>query len=574
MNLIRGKIVDIYFWLNGKDKEHSFKLKINLKNIINLKSLKEYVKSEILSNKELTNIFSRLNSNVQIHHFYNENEIRLEDSDVQYLKSDEIIFFSLDNSSFKSSNHFNQFEFIRWIKSGGYGQVYLAKHVFSGKEYAIKQIDTSNFSNEDLYNISREYLILRQMMNKNVIKCYNSFAHDKKFYTVMDYAEGGELSCLLKEKGILSESLAKNLFKQIYDAVCYIHSQNIVHRDLKPNNILFLDKEQTQIVIIDFGISGFSNGNQRDKIKAGTTTFLPPEMVSGEEYSSNRKLDIWALGVILYRMVEGVYPFEGKNTKEIAMNIMKSKLEFNKKIRISYQLKTLIEGMLEKNYRFRIDDDSELFNKWFEASLVSFKRKKTLEARTTEKKSENHFNYLTPTKSTALKRLPTHSYNNFYKNNKQNLISKFNNIKEKETKEPTNNYYVSSMKKVLRQNSLILPMLNVKNARCNHFNSSLNYEVNCFRIPHRKSVEHKKKTVFQTKNNNIEDNIILIEQNENENDSHLDSNINSNMNSNINNKVNDDTNIVNMNKDVNINQFKSSKQIRSKSYLPSFKNNG
>ena len=80
--------------------------------------------------------------------------------------------------------------------------------------------------------------------------------------------------------------------------------------------------------------------------------------------------------------------------------------------------------------------------------------------------------------------------------------------------------------------------------------------------------------MFQTKNNNIEDNIILIEQNENENDSHLDSNINSNMNSNINNNVNDDTNIVNMNKDVNINQFKSSKQIRSKSYLPSFKNNG
>ena len=75
-----------------------------------------------------------------------------------------------------------------------------------------------------------------------------------------------------------------------------------------------------------------SNGNQREKIKAGTPSFLPPEMVSGEEYSSNQKLDIWALGVILYLMVEGNYPFEGKNTKEIIRSILKDNLEFDKKI--------------------------------------------------------------------------------------------------------------------------------------------------------------------------------------------------------------------------------------------------
>ena len=303
----------------------------------------------------------------------------------------------------------------------------------------------------------------------------------------------------------------------------------------------------------------------RNKIKAGTTTFLPPEMVSGEEYSSNRKLDIWALGVILYRMVEGVYPFDGKNTKEVAMNILKNKLEFNKKIKISYPLKCLIEGMLEKNYRFRIDDDSELFNKWFEYSYTNLKRKKTIEARNQDKKPENHFNYLTPTKSTTLKRLPTHSYNNFYQNNKQNLISKFNNNcpniiqKDKYGKEQTKNYYVSSMKKVLRQNSLFLPMLKVKNTRNNIIgnNNSLNNEINCFRIPNRKSVEKKKISNYCTKINNIEDNIILVEENDNDN-------INNVNNSNLDNK----------NKCLYKNKLYSSKQIRSKSYFPVAKNKG
>ncbi len=526
--------VDIILWLNGKEVEYSFKLTISTKNNLYIKYLKELIIKTIISNKDLNTKFSHYSDHqMHIYHLYTQKEILLEDSDIQYLKQNEIIFFTFDNSSFKSSNHLNQYQFIRWIKSGGYGQVFLSKHVYSEKQYAIKQIDTTNFSNEDLYNISREYMILRSMMHKNVIKCYDSFAHNNKFYTVMDFAEGGELSTLLKEKGVLTEQDSKKIFKQIYDAVCYIHSQNIIHRDLKPNNILFLDKERTHIVVIDFGISGFANGNQREKIKAGTTSFLPPEMASGEEYSSNRKLDIWALGVILYRMIEGIYPFEGKNTKEIVMNILKGKLEFNKKIKMSYPLRTLIEGLLEKNHRFRIDDDSELFNKWFEFSNNCIKKKKTIDEKHSKKKNEYHCNYLTPTKSTALKRLPTHSYNNFYQNQKQNLMNKFKeneannnsiNIKVNSNNiNNNNNNDLLSQHKVLRKNSLLLPLLNKKTQNSNF---TINNEINCFRKQkHRKSVEPKTSNISinQINKNNInnENHNILSEQKEKNNEDNL-----------------------------------------------------
>ena len=526
--------VDIILWLNGKEVEYSFKLTISTKNNLYIKYLKELIIKTIISNKDLNTKFSHYSDHqMHIYHLYTQKEILLEDSDIQYLKQNEIIFFTFDNSSFKSSNHLNQYQFIRWIKSGGYGQVFLSKHVYSEKQYAIKQIDTTNFSNEDLYNISREYMILRSMMHKNVIKCYDSFAHNNKFYTVMDFAEGGELSTLLKEKGVITEQDSKKIFKQIYDAVCYIHSQNIIHRDLKPNNILFLDKERTHIVVIDFGISGFANGNQREKIKAGTTSFLPPEMASGEEYSSNRKLDIWALGVILYRMIEGIYPFEGKNTKEIVMNILKGKLEFNKKIKMSYPLRTLIEGLLEKNHRFRIDDDSELFNKWFEFSNNCIKKKKTIDEKHSKKKNEYHCNYLTPTKSTALKRLPTHSYNNFYQNQKQNLMNKFKeneannnsiNIKVNSNNiNNNNNNDLLSQHKVLRKNSLLLPLLNKKTQNSNF---TINNEINCFRKQkHRKSVEPKTSNISinQINKNNInnENHNILSEQKEKNNEDNL-----------------------------------------------------
>ena len=375
---------EIILWQNGKNKNYSFKYIIPSVSSSVKVSLSRFAKEIIIYIKTNKNNDSAINeiihynrlkdvdiSKIKIHHLYTIKESELEESDIPYLNTNDVLFFSFDNSPFQDSNHYYQYEFIKWIKSGGYGQVFLAKKEYTEKEYAIKQIDTSNFSTEEVYNISRENLILRTMNHKNVIKLYDSFTYDKKFFTVMDYARGGELTLLLEEKEgnknkKLNENECKKIFKQIYDAVYYIHQRNIIHRDLKPNNILFLDEEKTHIVIIDFGISGFSNGNNREKIKAGTTMFLAPEMASGKEYCSNRKLDIWALGIILYRMIEGVYPFDGKNSKEIINNILKKNLEFNKKIKISKALSNLIGGMLEKNYRFRIDDDSELFNKWFE----------------------------------------------------------------------------------------------------------------------------------------------------------------------------------------------------------------
>ena len=504
------KDIELLIWMNGKTKEYSFRYKIENISHISLTSnrLKFLLSKYIFDNSKLFDLLNLPPNAELIQHLYTKNEVELEDFDIPHLKNNDILFFSFDTYSvYKSSNNYYQYEFIKWIKSGGFGKVFLAKEVSSNKEYAIKEISVKNFSNEDLYNISREYMILKEMSHKNIINFHTFFTYDNKFYTVMDYAKGGELSNLLEEKKKLSEEESKFIFKQIYNAVCYIHGKNIIHRDLKPNNILFLDKERTHIVVIDFGISGFANGNQREKIMAGTVKFIPPEMLSGKEFSSSPHLDMWALGVILYRMVEGCYPFEGKSYKETINNIFKSKLEFNPKIKISSPLRQLLEGLLEKNYRFRIDSNSKLFNNWFEHKIVLNNNNKKKVKKNESDDDIYNIDYLN--KYYSIER-----YSKYYEDeNERKIIQSLSN-------KANNNNYLSQTKSTSMK---VKPKIfYIKNDYSYMKKNSLPYKIELSRSEKKKHLE-KIKTIEEKEN-----------EYEYENEKN---NINNSNNSNSNNKI-------------------------------------
>ena len=460
--------IKIYLCLNGADKTHFFSLKIEDYKQKTLRNLKD----QIL--KHLSSLNNYKNQNKTIHSIFTLNEILINDYDIQYFTNNEILFFTLNsNEQFNPSNHYNIYNFNNFINSGGYAKVFIANNIITNKIYAIKCIEIINFSQEELYNISREQLILHSLNHTGIIKIYDSFQYNNKFYTVMDYCKGGELNTYLKEKKFLSEKESKNIFKQIYNAVKYIHSQNIIHRDLKPNNILFKDEDKKNIVLIDFGISGYKNGKNYDKIKVGTFRFVPPEILEGN-FESNTKLDIWSMGLILYRMIFGKYPFEGKNDEEIGWKILNEKIDFNayyyddnkrKKIICSREVKDLLNGMLEKNYNFRIDDDCDLFEKWFDAnddenfikSVNSVKNKNYNNPFEIESKNKNKRNkksaYLSPSLHNKINnlnrlKLKNNNNNNLADNNfiNSNVKNKFSTIDENSNKKNilpiiNNSYY-------------------------------------------------------------------------------------------------------------------------------------
>lgn len=107
------------------------------------------------------------------------------------------------------------------------------------------------------------------------------------------------------------------------------------------------------VKVVDFGIAGICRGNDKEETNAGTLRYMPPEIHSGENILANAALDIWAIGVMLYYMVYGFYPFDGATRKEIAKNIKEQEVDFpppteKDPLFVTEEFKDIMRGMLAK----------------------------------------------------------------------------------------------------------------------------------------------------------------------------------------------------------------------------------
>ena len=187
------------------------------------------------------------------------------------------------------------------IDEGGYGSVY--KFEYDGKVYALKEITLAKLKPKELNEYEKEAKFLSKFHNEYIVKYYDSFTKDNKFYIIMEYAGNKTLKSFIDDKISNSELIEKetlnNIIKQICLGLKEIHNAHITHRDLKPANI-FID-ENLRIKIGDFGAS---TNSKYFTTKIGTQKYLAPELQAekkiGDKY--NNKVDIYSLGCIFYEL--------------------------------------------------------------------------------------------------------------------------------------------------------------------------------------------------------------------------------------------------------------------------------
>lgn len=149
--------------------------------------------------------------------------------------------------------------------------------------------------------------------------------------------------------------------KQIFKAVAYCHNIGIVHRDLKPENILLeINENQFNVKIIDFGTSRPFKPNQKLTERTGTPYYIAPEVLR-KQY--DHRCDLWSIGVIMFILLTGIPPLNGKNDKEIIHNVQTAVIDYSA-YSFSPEAKDLISKLLQRDPLKRISAPDALQHSW------------------------------------------------------------------------------------------------------------------------------------------------------------------------------------------------------------------
>ena len=236
------------------------------------------------------------------------------------------------------------YELIKCLGSGTFGEVYLTENEKNHKQFATKVIPTSFLKRPELKKyIDSEIKIMKQLDHENTIKLHEFFQTNNNLYFIMEYINGGTLSDYLSSYKLktgkpFSQKMIQHFVKQIVQGLIYIHSKNIIHRDLKLDNILLsfpskIPKEnreysQATVKIIDFGLSTqktFAMSNP------GTPAYMDPIILQKFNKSGgikrfrlyDKKADIWSLGAITYEMLTGQNIFQADDLEELISKVEK-----------------------------------------------------------------------------------------------------------------------------------------------------------------------------------------------------------------------------------------------------------
>jgi serine/threonine protein kinase len=219
----------------------------------------------------------------------------------------------------------------REVAAGGGGTVYEAQHRLLGRKAAVKVLRRELAASPQMVaRFLREALAVNMIKHPNIVDIYEfgELPDGRPFY-VMELLEGVDLRSTLQERGRFSPAEVLEIMEPVCSALQAAHDQGIVHRDLKASNILLMTQGDRRVVkLLDFGIAKLMHPDAADAgltvvgTRLGTSYTMAPEQIRGD--SVDPRTDIYALGVVLYHLLTGHYPFRAETMTDIERQHLES----------------------------------------------------------------------------------------------------------------------------------------------------------------------------------------------------------------------------------------------------------
>ncbi|KAM5167180.1 ribosomal protein S6 kinase alpha-2 isoform 1-T1 [Callospermophilus lateralis] len=241
----------------------------------------------------------------------------------------------------------SQFELLKVLGQGSYGKVFLVRKVTgsdAGQLYAMKVLRKATLKVRDRVRSKMERDILAEVNHPFIVKLHYAFQTEGKLYLILDFLRGGDLFTRLSKEVMFTEEDVKFYLAELALALDHLHSLGIIYRDLKPENIL-LD-EEGHIKITDFGLSKEAiDHDKRAYSFCGTIEYMAPEVVNRRGHTQSA--DWWSFGVLMFEMLTGSLPFQGKDRKETMALILKAKLGMPQFL--SSEAQSLLRALFKRN---------------------------------------------------------------------------------------------------------------------------------------------------------------------------------------------------------------------------------
>jgi class 3 adenylate cyclase/tetratricopeptide (TPR) repeat protein len=213
---------------------------------------------------------------------------------------------------------FGRYQVLDFRGRGGFGEVYLGHDPQLDRPVAIKVLRPRAAGAAD--KLLREARQLAQLSHPGIVTVYDAGVQDGRPYVVSDYLQGVSLHEWLAHRRPTWQEAAR-LIAAVADALAYAHARRTIHRDVKPDNIIL--KDGTAPVLVDFGlaISDATPPESEFGHISGTPLYMAPEQAAGKGHRIDGRTDIYALGVILYRMLCGRLPFQASVPRELLRQV-------------------------------------------------------------------------------------------------------------------------------------------------------------------------------------------------------------------------------------------------------------
>ncbi len=245
----------------------------------------------------------------------------------------------------------DRYQILEHLGDGGMARVYRAAHQVLEREYAVKVLFGEVASNKTLAErFRREANTISRMSHENIVSVVDyGRTPEGLTFLIMELVEGQTLRHIIKRQGPMAPARASHIARQIAEGLAEAHQQGFVHRDLKPSNVMLVGEQpQEHVKLLDFGLVRAEPEEEGAFLTktgqfVGTPIYMAPEQIIGADVDD--KADLYALGVVLFEMLEGAPPFKAKKLSEIRKKHLTAAPP---PIRPSRGLEKLVEELLAK----------------------------------------------------------------------------------------------------------------------------------------------------------------------------------------------------------------------------------